>query len=76
MNFLKNWLGITALEKRQTGMEDVINHVIVHLTEVRETADKISAIVLTYQPPTVEVKAQEAPVAKAKPKPKKKPNGK
>lgn len=77
MNLFKKWLGISAIEKRQAGMEEVINHLIVHLTEAREHIDKLSAMVLTYQSKTF--LQTEIPVVetKSKPKPKKKKsNGK
>lgn len=70
-NWLKNWLGITALEKRNTGMEEVINHSIIHLTEARENIDKLAEITLAYQSKTFI--QTEIPVAK--PSHKKKING-
>lgn len=49
MWWIKKCLGIADLEKRQSGMEEVINHLIVHLTEARENIEKLSSLVLAYQ---------------------------
>lgn len=63
--WLRDWLGISDIEKHQTATEEVINHLVTHLTEARDNIDKLAEITLA-QSRSPEI--IEAPAAKPAPK--------